>query len=456
MSSSFYKWAHHEYLRTQHWNDFKRSYAQRFEPKCVVCGSLENLQLHHHNYDNRFEERDTDVDWLCETCHLGVHGLARKSHISLAKAFGKFLIQKDLAEHAGRPSAYNQTASSARAPSLTKTKDKAKENKMKSRMIDYLDKAEKMYPHLVKLTEVGTMRAKEFDDLFPEESKTSDYCWSAKLTWLVHAGYIDRDISDVKSPSRSTQNLVDLLSLCKNGDYTALANALKKGNEAYQKYLRKRKDRKNKKSKPAKTEATQSSQPVPGLIPDKSEFTFVCRNTVRNLINPNKKPRGHNPLFEEIHKNFAGNYGENLDSVVLVVLDEVISSSREADRYSRFSTARTCIKQRTDSSSVIQSIVKRTKRRLSQAGITPKDGRLYDDDPFGPDYVESTQTNTKPGFVVASQTPTGTSDQMTTLVDSEAIRSFGKVLMEKKGISFRETLSIVGEWAAQGTSSKGV
>lgn len=63
-----------EYLFSEHWKDVKSRFWQSRMPKsCFVCGSHEQLQLHHKTYKRLFRERLTDLVLLCDTCHSGVH-----------------------------------------------------------------------------------------------------------------------------------------------------------------------------------------------------------------------------------------------------------------------------------------------------------------------------------------------------------------------------------------------
>ena len=70
-----------EYRKTHPLNEFQRAkaitrsktliYIKRGKIKklpCNVCGITENLQAHHHDYNN-FK----DVEWLCKNCHKEHH-----------------------------------------------------------------------------------------------------------------------------------------------------------------------------------------------------------------------------------------------------------------------------------------------------------------------------------------------------------------------------------------------
>lgn len=62
------------YLRSEHWKQvrYKRLKYDKF--RCRLCGSTENLNVHHTRYDNlRDEDIKHDVVTLCYTCHSMAH-----------------------------------------------------------------------------------------------------------------------------------------------------------------------------------------------------------------------------------------------------------------------------------------------------------------------------------------------------------------------------------------------
>ena len=62
-----------EYLQTEHWRNKRYEALKRANHKCQLCGSKENLQVHHNTYDNRGNEKDEDLIVLCEICHGKFH-----------------------------------------------------------------------------------------------------------------------------------------------------------------------------------------------------------------------------------------------------------------------------------------------------------------------------------------------------------------------------------------------
>lgn len=62
-----------EYLKTNYWRAVSKSV--RNVEKCALCGSTENLQVHHLTYEHRGCEHlfPEDIQCLCKDCHLKVH-----------------------------------------------------------------------------------------------------------------------------------------------------------------------------------------------------------------------------------------------------------------------------------------------------------------------------------------------------------------------------------------------
>jgi 5-methylcytosine-specific restriction endonuclease McrA len=69
-----------DYLRSEHWQDVKRRFraSKLHHAGCYVCGSAENLNLHHKTYKRLGNERLTDLIYLCKPCHSYVHLLLKE------------------------------------------------------------------------------------------------------------------------------------------------------------------------------------------------------------------------------------------------------------------------------------------------------------------------------------------------------------------------------------------
>lgn len=67
--------AYGAYLQTLHWAIIRAYVLASREPKCELCSSTSNLQVHHRNYQFRGEEfRDLSALVIeCESCHKSGH-----------------------------------------------------------------------------------------------------------------------------------------------------------------------------------------------------------------------------------------------------------------------------------------------------------------------------------------------------------------------------------------------
>lgn len=62
------------YLKSLHWKEFRKDYFKRYDRVCSVCGSKNQVQLHHKTYSKLWHEEFTDVVALCKICHSIEHG----------------------------------------------------------------------------------------------------------------------------------------------------------------------------------------------------------------------------------------------------------------------------------------------------------------------------------------------------------------------------------------------
>jgi len=68
-----------DYLKTDHWKSVRQIALQRAGYKCVLCGSTQNLDVHHNDYCRRGFELETDVTVVCRKCHEIFHGISAKN-----------------------------------------------------------------------------------------------------------------------------------------------------------------------------------------------------------------------------------------------------------------------------------------------------------------------------------------------------------------------------------------
>lgn len=65
-----------QYLDSRHWQRFREIALDHYGFKCAVCGTKDDLEVHHRSYARRGRERLADVTVLCGKCHATHHRLA--------------------------------------------------------------------------------------------------------------------------------------------------------------------------------------------------------------------------------------------------------------------------------------------------------------------------------------------------------------------------------------------
>ena len=74
-----------EYIASEEWYEKRQEVFAKQGYECKICGSIDNLRVHHLNYDNLFHEEDNQYDdliVLCDDCHKQLHSFLndRKEH----------------------------------------------------------------------------------------------------------------------------------------------------------------------------------------------------------------------------------------------------------------------------------------------------------------------------------------------------------------------------------------
>ena len=65
-----------QYLDSSWWKLRKRIFLNEQGKKCSFCSSKNELDVHHLNYQNLGDERDSDLLVLCRRCHKDIHYFA--------------------------------------------------------------------------------------------------------------------------------------------------------------------------------------------------------------------------------------------------------------------------------------------------------------------------------------------------------------------------------------------
>lgn len=86
--------SYHEYLKSDHWKDFRRRYFACHKRRCSICGKTKRIELHHITYARLGHEQMDNVRPLCHFCHALTHRTV-DSGVPLAKAHTEARRQRD-------------------------------------------------------------------------------------------------------------------------------------------------------------------------------------------------------------------------------------------------------------------------------------------------------------------------------------------------------------------------
>lgn len=62
------------YLNSDKWRSKRRKVLQRAGYRCEICGK-QATQVHHKTYERIFCERLSDLQAVCGSCHMEIHGI---------------------------------------------------------------------------------------------------------------------------------------------------------------------------------------------------------------------------------------------------------------------------------------------------------------------------------------------------------------------------------------------
>jgi len=77
------KMPYRDYLASGHWQDIRKYALEHAKHRCQVCNVGGRVDVHHRTYENRGDERFSDVIVLCRDCHDLFHKMGK-----LAKSTG--------------------------------------------------------------------------------------------------------------------------------------------------------------------------------------------------------------------------------------------------------------------------------------------------------------------------------------------------------------------------------
>jgi hypothetical protein len=91
-----------EYIQSKEWEKTRKTVLQWQQNKCGVCGSAENLHVHHILYDNFGAEKYGDCIGLCLRCHAFVHpsGLIFQQWLKLEQGMTLRVLERVLGANA--------------------------------------------------------------------------------------------------------------------------------------------------------------------------------------------------------------------------------------------------------------------------------------------------------------------------------------------------------------------
>lgn len=61
------------YLQGRHWQHMRGVALEHYGEQCLLCGTTDELDVHHRTYERRGRERLADLTVLCRGCHSRYH-----------------------------------------------------------------------------------------------------------------------------------------------------------------------------------------------------------------------------------------------------------------------------------------------------------------------------------------------------------------------------------------------
>jgi len=60
---------YNEYLQSEDWSRKREKVLARDRRRCVTCGGIQNLHVHHLTYERLGHEQLADLVTVCDLCH---------------------------------------------------------------------------------------------------------------------------------------------------------------------------------------------------------------------------------------------------------------------------------------------------------------------------------------------------------------------------------------------------
>jgi len=79
------------YYASLGWTTRRNVYLARYGRRCEACGSTDQIDVHHADYRNLFEEGDEDLVALCRSCHAECHHLQAEFRWQIEEMTRRFL-----------------------------------------------------------------------------------------------------------------------------------------------------------------------------------------------------------------------------------------------------------------------------------------------------------------------------------------------------------------------------
>lgn len=84
-----------DYIAGEGWRQRREQYFATHPRKCYMCGSEDNVQLHHLTYERLGWEDDYDLEPLCKRCHMALHAFCESPGVvGIIDAYRKALYDQ--------------------------------------------------------------------------------------------------------------------------------------------------------------------------------------------------------------------------------------------------------------------------------------------------------------------------------------------------------------------------